>query len=68
MAVDEPGHDPAALDVDAIVSDLAGWSHGEQALVELIAIDRRVERMWGVGGRSEKVARAALARVRCLSR
>jgi hypothetical protein len=45
-----------------------GWSHGEQALVELIAIDRRVERMWGVGGRSEKVARAALARVRHLSR
>jgi len=45
-----------------------GWSHGEQALVELIAIDRRVERMWGVGGRSEKVARAALARVRRLSK
>jgi type IV secretory pathway VirB10-like protein len=45
-----------------------GWSHGEQALVELIAIDRRVEQMWGVGGRSEKVARAALARVRRLSR
>jgi len=45
-----------------------GWSHGEQALVELIAIDSRVERMWGVGRRSEKVARAALARVRRLSR
>jgi hypothetical protein len=45
-----------------------GWSHGERALVELIAIDRRVERMWGVGRRSEKVARAALARVRRLSR
>lgn len=45
-----------------------GWSHGEQALVELIAIDQRVERMWGVGKRSEKVARAALARVRRLSR
>jgi hypothetical protein len=45
-----------------------GWSHGEQALVELIAIDRRVERMWGVGRRSEKVAQAALARVRRLSR
>ena len=45
-----------------------GWSHGEQALVELIAIDERVERMWGVGTRSEKVARTALARVRRLSR
>ena len=45
-----------------------GWSHGEQALVELIAVDQRVERMWGVGTRSEKVARAALARVRRLSR
>jgi hypothetical protein len=45
-----------------------GWSRGEQALVELIAIDRRVERMWGVGRRSERVARAALARVRRLSR
>jgi hypothetical protein len=45
-----------------------GWSNGEKALVELIAIDRRVERMWGVGRRSEKVARAALARVRRLSK
>ncbi len=45
-----------------------GWSHGEQALVELIAIDGRVERMWGEGSRSERVARAALARVRRLSR
>jgi hypothetical protein len=45
-----------------------GWSHGEQALVKLIAIDSRVERMWGVGRRSELVARAALARVRRLSR
>jgi PASTA domain len=45
-----------------------GWSHGEQALVQLIAIDSRVERMWGVGRRSELVARAALARVRRLSK
>jgi hypothetical protein len=45
-----------------------GWSHGEQALVKLIATDRRVERMWGLGRRSERVARAALARVRRLSR
>jgi hypothetical protein len=45
-----------------------GWWHGEQALVELIAVDRQVERMWGMGHRSEVVARAALARVRRLSR
>jgi len=45
-----------------------GWSHGEQALVKLIAVDRSVERQWGVGGRSEAVARAALARVRRLEK
>jgi hypothetical protein len=45
-----------------------GWWHGDRALVKLIAVDRRVERMWGVGRRSEVVARAALARVRRLSR
>jgi hypothetical protein len=41
-----------------------GWWHGEEALVKLIAVDRKVERIWGIGHRSEKVARAALARVR----
>ena len=41
-----------------------GWSHGEQALMKLIAVDRKVERMWGLGHRSEAVVRAALARVR----
>ncbi len=45
-----------------------GWWHGEQALVKLLAVDRRVERMWGIGHRSEAVARAALARVRRESR
>jgi hypothetical protein len=45
-----------------------GWWHGEQALVKLIAVDRRVERIWGIGHRSEAVARAALARVRRESR
>jgi hypothetical protein len=45
-----------------------GWWHGEQALVKLIAVDRRVERIWGMGHRSEAVARAALARVRRESR
>lgn len=41
-----------------------GWSHGEQALMKLIEVDRKVERMWGLGHRSETVARAALAHVR----
>jgi hypothetical protein len=41
-----------------------GWWHGAQALEALIAVDRRVERYWGIGSRSEQVARAALAEVR----
>lgn len=45
-----------------------GWWRGEQALVRLIAIDRRVQKAWGVGGRSERIARAALAYVRANSR
>jgi hypothetical protein len=41
-----------------------GWWHGDQALVKLIAVDQKVEGIWGIGHRSEKVARAALAKVR----
>ena len=41
-----------------------GWWHGSQALETLIAVDQKVERIWGIGHRSEKVARAALAKVR----
>ena len=41
-----------------------GWWHGEEALVKLIAVDQQVEGIWGIGHRSEKVARAALAKVR----
>jgi hypothetical protein len=41
-----------------------GWWQGEQALVKLIAIDRRVEAMWGIGTRSRLVAQRALAEVR----
>ena len=41
-----------------------GWWHGAQALETLIAVDRKVERLWGIGTRSERVARAALAEVR----
>jgi hypothetical protein len=45
-----------------------GWWHGAQALRTLIAIDRMVQARWGIGGRSEAVARAALARVAARSR
>jgi hypothetical protein len=41
-----------------------GWWHGSQALEKLIAVDQKVERIWGIGHRSEAVARAALAKVR----
>jgi hypothetical protein len=41
-----------------------GWWHGDQALVKLIAVDQKVEQIWGIGHRSENVARAALAKVR----
>lgn len=41
-----------------------GWWHGDRALETLITVDRRVERLWGIGRRSEAVARAALAHVR----
>jgi PASTA domain len=41
-----------------------GWSHGAQALETLIRVDEQVRRQWGIGSRSEAVARAALAKVR----
>jgi hypothetical protein len=45
-----------------------GWWHGAQALQTLIAVDRQLERQWGIGGRSQAVARAALTHVRRNSR
>jgi hypothetical protein len=45
-----------------------GWWHGAQALETLIRVDRHVERLWGIGQRSQAVARAALAEVRKKSR
>lgn len=41
-----------------------GWWHGADALETLIRVDQRVEREWGIGAKSESVARAALAQVR----
>jgi hypothetical protein len=45
-----------------------GWWHGAQALQTLIAVDQQVERQWGIGGKSQAVAKAALAQVRHRSR
>src|SRR5438552_753225 len=52
----------------AVTSPRLGWWHGAQALEILIRVDRRVEQLWGIGKRSEGVARAALAEVRKKSR
>ncbi len=41
-----------------------GWWRGAQALATLIRVDERVQRQWGIGARSEAVARATLAKVR----
>jgi hypothetical protein len=38
-----------------------GWWHGAEALRLLIHVDRRIESRWGIGYRSEAVARRALA-------
>jgi hypothetical protein len=40
-----------------------GWWHGAEALRLLIRVDRRIESRWGIGYRSEAVARRALAAV-----
>jgi hypothetical protein len=45
-----------------------GWSDGAAALRTLIAVDARVQKLWGVGGRSKQVARSALARVQAASK
>ncbi len=45
-----------------------GWWHGAQALQTLIAVDQQVERQWGIGRKSQAVAKAALAHVRRQSR
>jgi hypothetical protein len=45
-----------------------GWSHGAEALRTLLAADRRVWALWGIGARSTAVARQALAEVEARSR
>jgi hypothetical protein len=44
-----------------------GWWHGAEALRLLIQADRRANTVWGIGSRSEAVARAALAEVEARS-
>lgn len=41
-----------------------GWWRGAEALRLLIEVDRRAERIWGIGARSEALARRTLAEVR----
>jgi hypothetical protein len=45
-----------------------GWWHGDDSLRILIRVDQRVEAQWGIGHRSELVARHALAAVRARAR
>jgi hypothetical protein len=45
-----------------------GWAHGAEALRTLIAVDARVQKLWGIGDQSELVARNALAEVEGRSR
>jgi hypothetical protein len=40
-----------------------GWWHGAEALRDLIAADQAAQDRWGLGRKSELVARAALAEV-----
>jgi hypothetical protein len=40
-----------------------GWWRGDEALKLLIQDDRRAEALWGIGAKSQNVARAALAEV-----
>ena len=40
-----------------------GWAGGAEALRTLIAVDERVQRLWGIGAQSEQLARHALAEV-----
>ena len=40
-----------------------GWWRGAEALKTLVEVDRRAQQLWGLGGKSEQVARRALAEV-----
>jgi PASTA domain len=40
-----------------------GWWHGAEALRTLVAVDARTETTWGIGGKSQAMARRALTEV-----
>lgn len=44
-----------------------GWWHGAQALETLVAVDRKVEKQWGIGAKSRRVAERALVEVKAKS-
>jgi hypothetical protein len=44
-----------------------GWWKGAEALEVLVDVDRRVQRQWGIGAKSRRVAQQALAEVRAKS-
>ena len=44
-----------------------GWADGAKALRTLVAVDDRVQELWGIGARSEQVARRALREVEARS-
>jgi hypothetical protein len=45
-----------------------GWADGAAALRTLVAVDERVQKLWGIGAQSEQVARTTLANVEERSR
>jgi hypothetical protein len=45
-----------------------GWARGAEALVTLLAVDARVQELWGVGAQSERLARRTLANVKASAR
>jgi hypothetical protein len=45
-----------------------GWADGTEALRTLVAVDDRVQELWGVGASSEQLARRALAEVEARSK
>jgi hypothetical protein len=45
-----------------------GWWHGEEALRVLVDVDRRAQRLWGIGAKSERVSEHALRAVAARSR
>lgn len=45
-----------------------GWSDGAQALRFLVAVDARVQNLWGLGAQSQQLARTVLARVEAESK